>query len=189
MVTVTRQLQTTFPVSSQALDRGLLNLIVLMQRLPFAVIRNNQKFIKSYNYQNPGIYLIQVIATNLQGNTSAEHEIVVEHPVLKFWKLTNNSPKLLPEPVKFTLTYPEENILPTNATVIIQFGDKKRHIWRVPEDAEDWNGEFSVEHVYDRTGLYNVDVEISNVVSKMQKRFQVKRGEEIPETYVHCLLG
>lgn len=139
----------------------------------FVVIRNNQKFIKSYQYATPGVYLIKVTATNLQGNTSAEHEIVVEHPVLKYWKLTNNSPKLLPEPVKFTLSYPEEQILPTNATMIINFGDTKRHIWKVPEDAEDWTGEYEVSHVYEKSGVFNVDVEILNVVSKLPRRFQV----------------
>lgn len=138
------------------------------------VIRSNQKFIKSYQYQTPGVYTIRVTATNLQGNTSAEHEIVVEHPVLgKQWKLTNNSPKLLPEAVRFGLSYPEEFILPSNATLLLNFGDNKRHIWKIPEYHEDWSGEYEISHVYEKSGVYNVIVEISNVVSKIQKQFQV----------------
>ena len=142
-------------------------------RIYFPVIRNNQKFIKSYHYQTPGVYLIQVKATNLQGNTTEQHEIIVEHPVIKFWKLTNDSPKLLPEAVKFVLSYPEDQILPTNATVIINFGDGRQHIWKIPEAQEDWTGEYEISHVYEKSGLFNVDIEISNVVSKLQRRFQV----------------
>lgn len=57
--------------------------------------------------------------------------------------------------------------------MVINFGDTKRHIWKVPEDVEDWTGEYEVSHVYEKSGIFNVDVEILNVVSKLPRRFQV----------------
>lgn len=93
--------------------------------------------------------------------------------MLKQWKVSSDSPKLLPEPVKFTVSYPEELQLPTNASLFINFGDGKRHIWRIPEDSEEWTGEYETTHVYQKSGLFNVDVEISNTVSRIKKRFQV----------------
>ena len=97
----------------------------------------------------------------------------MENPILKLWKITSNSPRLLPDPLKFVVSYPEESILPTNATLVISFGDGKRFSWRIPENSEDWNGEYEILHVYDKSGIYKVDVEISNTVSKLKKRFQV----------------
>lgn len=144
-----------------------------------AVIKNNQKFTKTYQFRAPGVYTIRITAGNLQGNTTAEHEIIVEHPVLKHWKVNSDSPKLLPSPVKFSLSYPEDKILPTNATAFISFGDGRRHLWKVPEAVEDWTGEMEVLHVYEKSGLFNVEVEISNVVSKLQKRFQVDVSRRI----------
>lgn len=91
----------------------------------------------------------------------------------------SDSPKLLPNPIKFTLSYPDTSILPTNATAFISFGDGKRHIWKVPESQDEWSGEYEVEHVYEKSGTANVDVEIANVVSKIKKKFQVDVSKKI----------
>jgi PKD repeat protein len=128
--------------------------------------------VKTHRYDQPGIYTIKVVAENLQGESSTVHVLTAEHPVHKNWKMTSDSPKLLPGDVKFIFSYPTDKILPTNATVILTFGDGKREIWHVPEG--DWSGEHIISHEYEKPGKYNVQLNMSNVVSRVIRRFQVK---------------
>ena len=56
----------------------------------------NEKFTRVRNYSEPGHYLIQVKASNIQSVQSSKHLLTVQHPVTKKWKLVSNSPQLLP---------------------------------------------------------------------------------------------
>ena len=127
---------------------------------------------KSYKYSQPGVYDIRVKAENLQGETSTHHQLIAEHPVHKYWKIVSNSPQLLPGYVDINFTYPIDKILPTNASTIIDFGDGKREVWPVPDT--EWEGLHVVRHEYEKPGKYNVKVNMSNIVSKQIRRFQVR---------------
>ncbi|CAG2103799.1 unnamed protein product, partial [Medioppia subpectinata] len=135
------------------------------------VIKSSQRFMKTYKYSQPGVYTIRVKAENLQGETSTEHTLIAEHPVHKNWKIVSNSPQLLPGFVDFNFTYPMDKIMPTNASTIIDFGDGKREVWDVPDT--DWTGLHVIQHEYEKAGKYNVKVNMSNIVSKQIRRFQV----------------
>lgn len=110
-------------------------------------------------------------AENLQGQSSTSHQLIAEHPVHKNWKVVSNSPQLLPGEVNFTFLYPTDKILPTNATTIIHFGDGKKLVWDVPEN--EWDGQYVIQHEYEKPGKYNVRVNMSNIVSNLIRRFQV----------------
>jgi hypothetical protein len=56
----------------------------------------NEKFTRVRNYSEPGKYLIQVKASNIQSVQSSKYLLTVQHPVTKKWKLTSTSPQLLP---------------------------------------------------------------------------------------------
>ena len=56
----------------------------------------NEKFTRFHNYTSPGVYDIHVSARNIQSDTSATHRLIAQHPVSKAWKLSTNSPQLLP---------------------------------------------------------------------------------------------
>ena len=126
---------------------------------------------KTYKYSQPGVYNIRVKAANLQGESSTVHQLIAEHPIHKNWKISSNSPQLLPGDVNFTFVYPIDKILPTNVSTIINFGDGKREVWSVPET--DWTGMHVIQHEYEKSGKYNVRVNMSNIVSKLIRRFQV----------------
>ena len=135
------------------------------------MIKSSQRFTKNYKYSQPGVYNIQVKAVNLQGESSTSHILVAEHPIHKNWKIVSNSPQLIPGVVNITFMYPMDKILPTNANATIHFGDGKKEVWNVPEN--DWSGEHVIQHEYDKPGKYNVRVNMSNIVSRLIKRFQV----------------
>lgn len=56
----------------------------------------NEKFTRVRNYSEPGNYLIQVQASNVQSVQTSKHRLTVQHPITKKWKLGSNSPQLLP---------------------------------------------------------------------------------------------
>lgn len=56
----------------------------------------NEKFTRVRNYSEPGNYLIQVKAWNIQSVQTSQHWLTVQHAISKKWKLTSNSPQLLP---------------------------------------------------------------------------------------------
>lgn len=71
-----------------------------------------------------GTYKIVVTGYNDLGNTSIEYVIVAQHPVTDSFKFTSNAPLSYPPgDVKFTLSYPPLEILPTDASYYIEFGD------------------------------------------------------------------
>lgn len=134
-------------------------------------MKTNQRFIKSHKYAEPGIYKITIHAENLQGNSSASHRLIAQHPILKYWKLTSNSPQLLPGTVKFSISYPPEKTLPTNATATLNYGDGKHESWQIEETG--WTGEQIFEHEYLKPGKYKVHLNISNTVTTVIRRIQV----------------
>lgn len=87
----------------------------LFQMPIFSDVKSSQRFTKSHRYQEPGRYDIRIIAENLQGNTTNSHLLVAEHPVLKYWKLTSNSPQLLPGNLK--------NISPKSFALLVKLID------------------------------------------------------------------
>lgn len=60
------------------------------------VTQPNEKFTRSHNYTEPGTYDIKVKAYNLQSNVSSSHSLIAQHPVTKRWRLSSDSPQLLP---------------------------------------------------------------------------------------------
>lgn len=121
--------------------------------------------------------MIKINAVNMQGNASASHVLIAEHPVLKEWKLTSNSPQLIPGSVKFVVSYPREKILPTNATAILSYGDGQKSTWLISES--EWTGEQIFQHEYTKSGKYNVFLNISNVITSIPRRMQVSLSYEL----------
>lgn len=108
----------------------------------------------------------------MQGDSWQSHQLVCQHPIhTKLWKVSSNSPQLIPGVVNITFDYPIEQLLPTNTTTVINFGDGKKEKWTVPE--LDWTGQHVIQHEYENPGKYNVKVNMSNIVTRFIKRFQV----------------
>ena len=66
-------------------------------------------------------------------------------------------------PILFELTYPASELLPTNATAVFTFGDKKTWKWNIPKEGEGIQEQF--EHKYRKPGVYLVNIRISNIVT------------------------
>lgn len=65
--------------------------------------------------------------------------------------------------ILFELTYPASELLPTNATAVFTFGDKKTWKWNIPKEGEGIQESF--EHKYRKPGVYLVNIRISNIVT------------------------
>ncbi|XP_064478806.1 uncharacterized protein LOC135392080 [Ornithodoros turicata] len=123
-----------------------------------------EKFYKTHIFNEPGQYVVQVNSSNLHGNFVARRGISVQRPVTEAWELFTNSPVILPDAVYLTLTYPKTEKLPTDAMARVEFGDKQKAKWRVPnESPEKVTQKFT--HVYHKPGFYQVSINISNLIS------------------------
>ncbi|CAD5112526.1 DgyrCDS1737 [Dimorphilus gyrociliatus] len=76
-------------------------------------------------FSSIGTYKIAVTGYNDLGNTTIEYVIVAQHPVTDSFQFTSNAPLSYPPgDVDFTLTYPPLEILPTDASFTIDYGDE-----------------------------------------------------------------
>ena len=56
----------------------------------------NDPFTRIHNYTKPGTFLIKVKAKNIKSDVTSDHVLIAQHPVSKDWKLSTDSPQLLP---------------------------------------------------------------------------------------------
>ncbi|KFM61460.1 hypothetical protein X975_13050, partial [Stegodyphus mimosarum] len=117
-------------------------------------VKKGGKYEKTYKYPQPGVYVIRVRASNPHANFSQVHVLRAQRPVLPIYGVTTNTPQILPSAIVFELTYPASELLPTNATAVFSFGDKKSWKWNIPKEGEGIHETF--EHKYRKPGVYLV---------------------------------
>lgn len=59
-------------------------------------VKTGQKFLESHEYTIPGVYRINVGASNLQNKYTTGQTITIQYPITSDWKLASSSPQLLP---------------------------------------------------------------------------------------------
>ncbi|GIY29651.1 polycystic kidney disease protein 1-like 2 [Caerostris darwini] len=148
-------------------------------------VKKGGKYEKTYKYPEPGVYVIRVKASNPHANFTQVHILKAQRPVLPIYGVTTNTPQILPSAIMFELTYPGSELLPTNATAVFTFGDKKTWKWNVPKEGEGIQESF--EHKYRKPGVYLVNIRISNIVSSYTLLTEVETAVRIRDLAVNVL--
>lgn len=91
-------------------------------------------YTQTVTYPEPGTFIINASATNTHsetlGATWATQEVILQNPVLDAWTVKITNTEILTEPingieaeVKFLVTLPDTERLPTDAFIYAHFGD------------------------------------------------------------------
>ena len=83
----------------------------------------NDNFTSRISFDIPGIYVFELVVSNLVSSEVISKTIIVQNPIERFTLITDSPKGISPEVVTFNLTLPIGATKPTNATFVLNYGD------------------------------------------------------------------
>ena len=129
-------------------------------------------------YQQAGIYTVNLTAWNPSSSCVAYGvPVIVQVPIPEngCHLQINQSTVDISNPTSFTITFNETTPMPTKVSALWKFGDRTSYLQFIPTGTI----RFSTSHRYNKTGRYNVSVNLSNMVSVNELRSTLVVREQI----------